>query len=65
MKMRKQTSPLPRAANADATATKAVRADGDKSFLRLALPPAEIADHGEVRLGCSVISGQFPTIRKP
>lgn len=61
--MREKNSQLPRK---EASATAAVKASGqsEKSFLKLALPPAEIADGGEVRMGCSVISGQFPTFRQ-
>lgn len=31
--------------------------------LVLATPPEEIADDGEVRLGCSALDGRFPTFR--
>jgi hypothetical protein len=30
----------------------------------LAMPPEEIADDGETRLGCVLISGRFPVFRR-
>jgi hypothetical protein len=32
--------------------------------LTLAIPPEEIADDGEVRMGCSALDGHFPAFRR-
>jgi hypothetical protein len=32
--------------------------------LTLVMPPEEIADEGEVRLGCAMSSGRFPAFRR-
>jgi hypothetical protein len=64
MMMKERKSKRPDNATSHVAATKESRVRGDKSFLKLTLPPAEIADDAEVRMGCSVISGQFPAFRK-
>jgi hypothetical protein len=48
---------------ADARATDAAEIILNGRPVVLGVPPEEIADDGEVRLGCSMISGRFPTFR--
>jgi hypothetical protein len=36
-----------------------------KTGFTLAAPPTEIADDGEVQMGCVTIAGRFPAYRQP